>query len=63
MPLATKGVPEGHLTELEDVYKVTSFNKCMFLKILDLEKGMAGTESLSEKIPGCLALAAYMELG
>lgn len=35
----------------------------VFLKALDLEKGMAGTESLSEKIPACLTLAVYVQLG
>lgn len=51
---ATKSVAEGHLTKLKDVYKVTSLSKCMFLKALHLEKGMSGTESLWERIPGCL---------
>lgn len=45
---ATKIVAEGPLTYLKDLYKVTSFSKCMGLRALDLEKGMSGPESPKE---------------
>lgn len=51
---ATKSIAEGHLTKLKALYKVTSLSKCMFLKALCLGKGISGTQSLWEKIPGCL---------
>jgi len=41
---ATKSMAEWQ--KLKDLYKVTSFSKCMFLKALNLGKGMAGAESL-----------------
>ena len=57
---ATKSMAEWQ--KLKDLYKVTSFSKCMFLKALNLGKGMAGAESLWERIPRCLTLAVYIHL-